>query len=37
VLSDAERQRCIVEDPPLYQQGDDHRAACHFAEGESVV
>jgi peptide/nickel transport system ATP-binding protein len=37
VLSDAERQRCIEEDPPLYPQAGDHGAACHYAEGERVV
>jgi peptide/nickel transport system ATP-binding protein len=37
VLSDAERQRCIADDPALYPQGHDHGAACHYAEGASVV
>jgi peptide/nickel transport system ATP-binding protein len=37
VLSEAERRRCIEEDPPHYPQGPDHGAACHYAEGERVV
>jgi peptide/nickel transport system ATP-binding protein len=31
------RQRCEEEDPMLYPQGDDHAAACHFAEALTVV
>jgi peptide/nickel transport system ATP-binding protein len=30
-------QRCIDEDPPGYRQGDDHQAACHYAESRIVV
>jgi peptide/nickel transport system ATP-binding protein len=30
-------QRCIDEDPPGYRQGDDHQAACHYAESRSVM
>jgi peptide/nickel transport system ATP-binding protein len=31
------RQRCEDERPPLYPQGDDHAAACHYAEPLAVV
>jgi peptide/nickel transport system ATP-binding protein len=31
------RQRCEEEVPPLYPQGDDHAAACHYAEAIAVV
>ncbi|MBV9870974.1 MAG: ABC transporter ATP-binding protein, partial [Frankiaceae bacterium] len=31
------RQRCDNEVPPLYPQGDDHGAACHYAEALAVV
>ncbi len=37
VLDGPSRNRCETEDPELYVQGDDHRAACHFAEPLSVV
>jgi peptide/nickel transport system ATP-binding protein len=37
VLSTTDRQRCEEEIPPLYPQGDDHAAACHFAEAVAVV
>jgi peptide/nickel transport system ATP-binding protein len=37
VLGDQERKRCEEEVPPLYRQGDDHAAACHFAEVVEVV
>jgi peptide/nickel transport system ATP-binding protein len=30
-------QRCIDEDPPGYRQGEDHEAACHYAEARTVV
>ncbi len=36
-LSGPQRTRCETEDPQLYVQGDDHRAACHFAEAVTVV
>ena len=36
-LDDARRKRCESEDPGLYVQAHDHRAACHFAEPLSVV
>jgi peptide/nickel transport system ATP-binding protein len=36
-LDSARRQRCETEDPGLYPQGDDHSAACHFAEALTVV
>ena len=37
-LNDQERQKCIDVDPALGDQGNpgsDHRAACHYAEGEN--
>jgi peptide/nickel transport system ATP-binding protein len=37
VLGDQERKRCEEEVPPLYRQGDDHAAACHFAEVVEVM
>ena len=37
VLDGPSRSRCETEDPELYVQGDDHRAACHFAEPLAVV
>jgi peptide/nickel transport system ATP-binding protein len=36
-LGAADRQRCENEDPSLYVQGDDHSAACHFAEPLAIV
>jgi peptide/nickel transport system ATP-binding protein len=36
-LDSQRRQRCEDEIPPLYPQGDDHAAACHYAEAISVV
>src|SRR5688572_4904785 len=39
-LDDAQRQRCIDEEPPLAPQdeaGADHFAACHYAEGYAVL
>ncbi len=38
-LNDQQRQKCIDVDPVLFDQGNpgsDHRAACHYAEGEKV-
>jgi peptide/nickel transport system ATP-binding protein len=35
-LDDVHRQKCIDEDPPAYPQGDDHVAACHWAEAQTV-
>ena len=37
-LNDQQRQKCIDVDPVLCDQGNpgsDHRAACHYAEGEN--
>ncbi|MDQ4093963.1 MAG: ABC transporter ATP-binding protein [Actinomycetota bacterium] len=31
-LTDAQRQRCITEIPPLVDHGHGHPAACHFAD-----
>ncbi|HVU61196.1 MAG TPA: ABC transporter ATP-binding protein [Mycobacteriales bacterium] len=36
-LGDHDRKRCEEEVPPLYPQGDDHAAACHYAEAVQVV
>jgi peptide/nickel transport system ATP-binding protein len=36
-LDPQRRQRCEDERPPLYPQGDDHSAACHYAEALAVV
>jgi peptide/nickel transport system ATP-binding protein len=37
VLSPDRRARCEEEVPPLYPQGDDHAAACHYAEAVAIV
>ena len=37
VLDGPKRERCENEDPELYVQGDDHKAACHYAEALAVV
>jgi peptide/nickel transport system ATP-binding protein len=37
ILSATDQQRCNEEVPPLYPQGDDHAAACHYAEAVTVV
>lgn len=39
-LNDEQRRRCIEEEPVLYEhenQGSDHKAACHYAEGIAVT
>ncbi|HEY8300731.1 MAG TPA: ABC transporter ATP-binding protein [Jatrophihabitans sp.] len=36
-LDAQDKARCENEDPPLYEQGADHKAACHFAEAVMVV
>jgi peptide/nickel transport system ATP-binding protein len=36
-LTPDRRQRCEQEVPPLYPQGDDHAAACHYAEAVAIV
>src|SRR5205823_1780812 len=39
-LNDEQRQRCIHEEPVLYEQGGpaaDHRAACHYAEEYAIL
>jgi peptide/nickel transport system ATP-binding protein len=36
-LSDDERQRCIDVEPELGSMGEDHRAACHYAERVDVI
>jgi peptide/nickel transport system ATP-binding protein len=39
-LNDQQRELCIREQPPLYQQGNpgtDHHAACHYAEKYAVL
>ena len=37
VLSEAERTLCVEVSPPLAAVGQDHTAACHFAERVVVV
>jgi peptide/nickel transport system ATP-binding protein/oligopeptide transport system ATP-binding protein len=36
-LTEAERQRCIDEPPPLADHGTGHAAACHYAEAVTVL
>jgi len=36
-LTDAERSRCIEEEPALVDRGQGHPAACHYARVEEVV
>jgi glutathione transport system ATP-binding protein len=36
-LDDAQRQLCIELQPPLVPMGDDHGAACHYAQPLAVV
>ncbi|MFI6594808.1 dipeptide ABC transporter ATP-binding protein [Nonomuraea sp. NPDC050536] len=36
-LSDAERSRCIDEEPEVRMLGDDHGAACHYARREGIL
>ncbi|MFL5846206.1 MAG: dipeptide ABC transporter ATP-binding protein [Solirubrobacteraceae bacterium] len=36
-LSDEQRELCIAQHPPLNGVGDDHRAACHYAERVDVI
>jgi peptide/nickel transport system ATP-binding protein len=36
-LAEGERQLCIDQSPPLLSVGDDHVAACHYAERTAVV
>jgi len=36
-LTEAERQRCIDEPPPLRDHGTGHPAACHYAEAVAVL
>ncbi len=36
-LDEPSRQRCVDQDPPLTDQGDDHRCACHYAHARSVI
>ncbi|GAA3754487.1 peptide/nickel transport system ATP-binding protein [Spinactinospora alkalitolerans] len=37
-LSETDRQRCLAEEPDLQPlNGDDHTAACHYAEKRAVV
>jgi peptide/nickel transport system ATP-binding protein/oligopeptide transport system ATP-binding protein len=36
-LTEAERQRCIDEPPPLVDHGSGHAAACHYAEALTVI
>jgi peptide/nickel transport system ATP-binding protein len=36
-LSEAQRERCIAEEPALGGMGHDHAAACHYASRTAVV
>jgi len=36
-LTDAERQRCVDEEPALTDRGHGHPSACHYARVEAVV
>lgn len=36
-LGDAERARCIEEDPALVERGQGHPVACHYAEQRSLL
>ena len=36
-LSEAERQRCIDEEPALVDRGQGHPVACHYAETRSLL
>ena len=36
-LTDAERQRCSDEIPPLIDHGQGHPAACHYAEAKTLI
>jgi peptide/nickel transport system ATP-binding protein len=36
-LDEAQRQLCIEVQPPLVPMGDDHGAACHYAQPLAVV
>ena len=37
VLTDAEREKCMTEDPALADRGAGHLNACHYAEAQSVL
>jgi oligopeptide transport system ATP-binding protein len=37
LLSDAQRQRCIEEDPALVDRGQGHPSACHYAERVTLL
>ncbi|WP_114454080.1 ABC transporter ATP-binding protein [Halopolyspora algeriensis] len=37
VLDADSKQRCIDEEPPMYDRGTDHGAACHYAESLEVL
>jgi len=36
-LNDAERQRCVTEQPALIDRGQGHVSACHFAEALELL
>ena len=36
-LSEAERQRCIDDEPALTDRGTGHPAACHYADVQQVI
>jgi oligopeptide transport system ATP-binding protein len=36
-LAEAERERCVNEEPALADRGHGHPSACHYARVEAVV
>ncbi len=36
-LTDAERQRCVEDEPALVDRGQGHPSACHYAEALKVI
>ncbi|NUR91081.1 MAG: ATP-binding cassette domain-containing protein, partial [Nonomuraea sp.] len=36
-LTDAERSRCVDVEPEVRLLGDDHGAACHYAQQEGII
>jgi len=37
VLNDAQREKCMTDDPALEDRGAGHLNACHFAEAQAVL
>jgi peptide/nickel transport system ATP-binding protein/oligopeptide transport system ATP-binding protein len=36
-LTEAERRRCVDEEPALVDRGQGHPAACHYAAIQKVI